>query len=196
MGTTSQSDDNEQWREATDAPGARTPLTPAESEFARELFELHRLALYRYLVGLLPSKDDAREVLQETYLRLLRQRSFEHIRANARAYLFQIATNLARDLFRQRTHRAGMARDALRHPDTTDWSRWPDLELTGEQLAQIIVAALEQLPGAMREALLLYRFRDMTHQEIAARMHLSTRTVERYIKDGLAHIARRLQEVS
>ena len=58
------------------------------------------------------------------------------------------------------------------------------------------MAALEQLPGAMREALLLYRFRDMTHQEIAARMHLSTRTVERYIKDGLAHIARRLQEVS
>jgi RNA polymerase sigma factor (sigma-70 family) len=196
MGTTSQSDDDERWHEATEAPGARRPLTPAESEFARELFELHRLSLYRYLVGLLPTKDDAREVLQETYLRLLRQRSFDHIRANARAYLFQIATNLARDLFRQRTHRAVISRDALRDPDTTDWSRWPDLELTGEQLAEIMVAALEQLPGPMREALLLYRFRDMTHQEIAAHMHLSTRTVERYIKDGLAHIARRLQEVS
>jgi len=195
MGTTSQSDDDEQWHEAAEAPGARTPLTPAESEFARELFELHRLSLYRYLVGLLPTKDDAREVLQETYLRLLRQRSFDHIRTNARAYLFQIATNLARDLFRQRTHRAG-ARETLPDPDTTDWSRWPDLELTGEQLATVIVAALEQLPGAMREALLLYRFRDMTHQEIAAHMRLSTRTVERYIKDGLAHIARRLQEVS
>jgi DNA-directed RNA polymerase specialized sigma24 family protein len=48
----------------------------------------------------------------------------------------------------------------------------------------------------MREALLLYRFRDLTHQEIAAHMRLSTRTVERYIKDGLAHIALRLQEVS
>jgi DNA-directed RNA polymerase specialized sigma24 family protein len=43
---------------------------------------------------------------------------------------------------------------------------------------------------------LLYRFRDMTHREIAVHMHLITRTVERYIKDGLAHIARRLQEVS
>ena len=123
MGTTSQSDDSDQWREATEAPSSRTPLTPAESEFARELFELHRLSLYRYLVGLLPSKDDAREVLQETYLRLLRQRSFDHIRGNARAYLFQIATNLARDLFRQRTHRAGRASDGtLRDPDTTDWS--------------------------------------------------------------------------
>ena len=80
--------------------------------------------------------------------------------------------------------------------DTIDWSRWPDLELSGEQLAEIIVAALEQLSGPMRDALLLYRFRDMTQQEIAEHMHLSTRTVERYIKDGLAHIARRLQEVS
>jgi RNA polymerase sigma-70 factor (ECF subfamily) len=197
MGTTSQSDGGEQWREATEASGVRTPLTPAESEFARELFELHRPSLYRYLVGLLPSQDDAREVLQETYLRLLRQRSFEHIRANARAYLFQIATNLARDLFRQRTHRADIAREgALRDPDTTDWATWPDLELTGEQLVQIIVAALEELPGPMREAVLLYRFRDMTHHEIAARLQLSTRTIERYIRDGLAHIARRLQEVS
>ena len=197
MNDASQTDDHKPEGESTDAAAlVRAPLTPAESEFARELFEQHRPSLYRYLAGLLPSKEDANEVLQETYLRLLRQRSFEHIRSNARAYLFQIATNLARDLFRQRTHRAGVARDALRDPDTTDWSRWPDLELTGEQLAAIIVAALEQLPGVMREALLLYRFRDMTHQEIAAHMRLSTRTVERYIKDGLAYIARRLQEVS
>lgn len=178
---------------------AREPLTAAESEFAREVFELHRAALYRYLVGLLPSKEDAREVLQETYLRLLRQHSFEHIRANARAYLFQIATNLARDLFRQKSHRtevAGQGVRTLRELDGTEWAAWPDLELAGEQLAKVIVAALEQLNPAVREALLLYRFRDMSHQEIAVQMRLSTRTVERYVKEGLAHVARRLQEAS
>lgn len=175
----------------------RAPLSPAESAFARELFELYRPSLYRYLVGLLPSKEDAREVLQETYLRLLRQRSFEHIRANARAYLFQIATNLARDLFRQRSHRAGLERGKiLLETDTTDWTTWPDLELAGEQLARVIIAALEELDPTVREALLLYRFREMTHQEIATRLRLSTRSVERYINKGLAHVARRLKDVS
>src|SRR5688572_8438996 len=81
---------------------SRAPLSPAESEFARELFERHRLSLRRYLTGLVPTREDANEVLQETFLRLLRQPSFEQLRENARAYLFQTATNLARDLFRQR----------------------------------------------------------------------------------------------
>ena len=193
-----QSDEGKQQGDSVKAAdAARSPLTPAESEFAQELFELHRPSLYRYLVGLLPSKDDAHEVLQETYLRLLRQQSFDHVRANARAYLFQIATNLARDLFRQRSHRAGLAQlSVLSGPETTDWATWPDLQLTGEQLAATIVSALEELDATVREALLLYRFRDMTHREIAVRLQLSTRTVERYIKEGLAHVARRLQDVS
>jgi RNA polymerase sigma factor (sigma-70 family) len=198
MNDASQTDDHRPEGESTDAAAlVRAPLTPAESEFARELFEQHRPSLYRYLAGLLPSKDDANEVLQETYLRLLRQHSFDHIRSNARAYLFQIATNLARDLFRQRSNRTGVARDsALPRFETTDWTTWPDLELTGEQLVRIMIAALEELDASVREALLLYRFRDMTHQEIAVRLRLSTRTVERYIKEGLAHVARRLKDVS
>lgn len=180
-------------------PKSRAPLSPAESEFARELFERHRQSLYRYLNGLLPSREDASEILQETYLRLLRQPSFEHIRANSRAYLFQTATNLARDLFRSRASRgvqteASTTGTALL--DTPDWTNWPDLALEGEQVAAVIIRALEELDTQVRTALLLYRFRDLPHREIAVRMNLSVRTIERYIKDGLAHIGRRLKDMS
>jgi len=181
------------------APTFRQPLTAVESEFARELFERHRLSLYRYLKGLLPSREDASEILQETYLRLLRQPSFDHIRANARAYLFQIATNLARDLFRSRTSRGVPADPDVHAPvrlDTPDWTNWPDLAVEGEQVAAIITEALQQLDVQVRTALLLHRFREMTHQEIAARMNLSVRTIERYIKEGLTHIGRRVKEKS
>jgi RNA polymerase sigma-70 factor (ECF subfamily) len=177
----------------------RQPLTAAESDFACELFERHRLPLYRYLKDLLPSREDASEILQETYLRLLRQPSFDHVRVNARAYLFQTATNLARDLFRSRTSR-GVSPDTDTQPagvpDTPDWANGPDLALEGEQAAATITGALEQLSVQVRTALLLHRFREMTHQEIAARMNLSVRTIERYIKDGLTHIACRLKAES
>jgi len=181
------------------ASSFRQPLSAVESEFARELFERHRLSLYRYLKGLLPSREDASEILQETYLRLLRQPSFDHIRANARAYLFQIATNLARDLFRSRTSRGVPADTDVHAPvrlDTPDWTNWPDLAVEGEQVAAIITEALQQLDVQVRTALLLHRFREMTHQEIAARMNLSVRTIERYIKEGLTHIGRRVKEKS
>jgi DNA-directed RNA polymerase specialized sigma24 family protein len=52
---------------------------------------------------------------------------------------------------------------------------------------------LQELDSRVREALLLHRYRDMSRQSIGLRMGLSTRTVERYIKDGLTHIGRRLK---
>ncbi len=182
-----------------DEPGAahsREPLTQAESEFARELFDRHRLAIYRYLNGLLHSREEAREILQETYLRLLRQPSFEHVRENARAYLFQTATNLARDLFRRRAAKGidaemeAFAASGLAEPD---WMSWPELALEGEQAAAVVIAALEDLPHPARSALLLHRFRCLTHAQIAAWMDVSERTVERYIKEGLGAIAKRLE---
>jgi RNA polymerase sigma-70 factor (ECF subfamily) len=178
---------------------AREPLSAAESEFARELFEHHRLALYRYLKGLLHSREEASEILQETYLRLLRQPSFDHVRANARAYLFQTATNLARDLFRHKSIRgvnAEMEAYASQGLQTPDWNSWPELALQGDQMASVVVQALEELKPQVREALLLYRFKEMSHQDIGAHMGLSTRSVERYVKEGLAHIGRRLKAKS
>lgn len=178
------------------AGGAREPLTQAESEFARELFERHRLSLYRYLNGLLHSREEAREILQETYLRLLRQPSFDHVRKNARAYLFQTATNLARDLFRQRavkgidTEMEAFAAGGL---DTPDWMSWPEFALEAEQIAAVILAALRELERPVRSALLLHRFRGMTHGQVAVRLGVSERTIDRYIKEGLGAIAKRLK---
>jgi RNA polymerase sigma factor (sigma-70 family) len=174
----------------------RRRLSPAESEFARELFERHRLSLQRYLTGLVHTREDVLEILQETYLRFLRQPSFDRLRENARAYLFQIATNLARDFFRKNAMKNDAARmvsieeRALMAPD---WASWPEVSLEAKQLEAVIVSALQELDTNVRAALLLHRFRDLTHRQIATRLGVSERTVERYVKQGLTHIAERLK---
>lgn len=180
------------------AEAARAPLTPVEAEFARELFETHRLGIYRYLHRLLNSREDASEVLQETYLRVLRQPDFQRVKLNARAYLFQTATNLARDLFRQRVAK-GAAAEAeafiAAGLEAPDWSGWPELAMEGLQLSALIVDTLQQLDPQVRYALLLHRFRDLTHRQIAACLKVSERTVERYIKEGLQRIMDRMEEL-
>lgn len=175
----------------------RAPLDQAESAYARELFEQHRLALYRYLRRVLASREDASEVLQETYLRLMQQPSFDRFRANARAYLFQTAANLARDLFRRRLTKGAQAQadaSAASGLDFPDLSGWPELVLEGQQIEAIVVAVLEGMEPEMRCALLLHRLRDLTHGQIAACMKVSERTVIRYIKEGLRRIARQIEE--
>ena len=181
---------------APDSSRSRDPLSPGEAAFAKELFERHQLSLYRYLTRLLHSREEAQEILQETYLRILRQPTFDHVRANARAYLFQTATNLARDLFRQKALRGIEAERELfcaSALDTPHWESRPDLALEAEQAGHVIVRVLKELDPQVRSALLLHRFRGLKHQEISAWLGVSERTVERYIKEGLTRIAARLK---
>jgi RNA polymerase sigma-70 factor (ECF subfamily) len=175
---------------------SRSPLSPAESMFVQELFERHRFSLYGYLHRLLHSREEAKEILQETYWRLLRQPSFERVRENARAYLFRTATNLAQDHFRRKTSHSIDAEGEVFSASglgIPHWESWPDLALEGEQTGQLILQALRDMPQPMRTALLLHRFRDLTHRQIAVWLGVSERTVERYIKEGLSLIAAKLE---
>ena len=177
-------------------PRPRDPLSPAEAQFVQELFERHRLTLYSYLNGLLHSREEAKEILQETYLRLLRQPNFDHVRENARAYLFRTAKNLAQDHFRRKaSHGINAEREVFSAGglDIPHWESWPDLALEGEQTGQLIIRALQNMQPPMRAALLLNRFRDFTHKQIAVWLGVSDRTVERYIKEGLSLIAEQLK---
>ncbi len=181
------------------ASDARSPLTRADSEFVRELFELHRLGLNRYLKHVLVSREDAQEALQETYLRFLSQPQLYRMRHNARAYLFQTAANLARDIFRRRVAKSSETEAEMfvaSGLDAPDWNSWPELALEGEQLRAILIAALAELQPEVRTALLLHRFQDLTHHEIANRLRTSERTIQRYVKEALNHIVRKLDEGS
>jgi RNA polymerase sigma factor (sigma-70 family) len=129
-------------------------------------------------------------------LRFLRQPSFDRLRDNARAYLFQIATNLARDFFRQTSQQRSLARMAFIDQQglvAPDWTSWPEMSLQGKQVAAVIISALRDLDPQVRTALLLHRYQELTHRQIATRMGVSERTIERYVKQALTHIDQRLK---
>jgi len=50
---------------------------------------------------------------------------------------------------------------------------------------------LNELPPACRDAFLLNRLYDCTHAEIADRLGISTKTVQRHIERALLHCLRR-----
>jgi RNA polymerase sigma factor (sigma-70 family) len=175
---------------------SREPLSAAEAQFVQELFEHYQFQLFAYLNGLLKCRDEAKEILQETYFRVLRQPNFDHVRENARAYLFQTAANLARDHFRRKaSHGIGAEREIFSASglDVPHWESWPDLALEAEQTNQLIIRALQSMKPPVRSALLLHRFRDFTHSQIATWLAVSERTVERYVKEGLSVIAEQLK---
>src|SRR5262245_11670869 len=73
--------------------------------FVTEVFVRFQRSLLKYLRNLLVRREDAEDVAQETYLRLVRSAGIERSETRVRALMFRAATNLAYDRFRQRRAR-------------------------------------------------------------------------------------------
>jgi RNA polymerase sigma factor (sigma-70 family) len=164
------------------------PADATERDYVEQLFTKHRASLHRYLARLV-RLEDAAELVQETYYRLLRHGNTVRLEAMARAFLFHTATNLARDFKRRRkSHHADQHADFEVQEIAQD-HLGPDEQLVGEQTLATIERAIADLPADARTVFLLHRFRDLSYTQIAQTMNLSTRTVARKMAEALDQLS-------
>jgi RNA polymerase sigma factor (sigma-70 family) len=170
------------------------PLAEPGRLFLATLFHKYRASLYRYLSGLVSSPEDAAELVQESYVRLLQHENVAQLEAVSRTYLFQIATNLARDHFRRRTTRRTGAHFDVDDVEIADERAGPENDVVWEQTIDSIKQGIKELPPVTRRVFLLSRFRNKTYPQIAAMLGISTRTVERKMCEAMELLAARLGE--
>jgi RNA polymerase sigma-19 factor, ECF subfamily len=180
------------WAEASMKRTPHTPLEAAstETQFAGNAYELYSDDLHRYLVRRVPHPQDADDLAQEVFLRLMRVEHSDRVRKPV-AYLFSVAANLIRE-FRLRASREqahvtfdsdiveelgrnlGGSADAL--PDHLDMERQ-------------LLRALGRLPQTHRTVLLLVKRDGLSHREVAEATGLSLHTIERYVVEATARMA-------
>ncbi|WNO07622.1 RNA polymerase sigma factor [Teredinibacter sp. KSP-S5-2] len=155
----------------------------ARNNFIQELYHTHRASLQSYIAGLLPNGyQDSGEVLNETYIRLLRMDSPERLDSNPKAYIYTIATNIIRDEIRRKVSRKHDAHVEFNEEECSpDESLNPVNNVSFSQSMNRMKEVLFQLPKLTRDIFLLSRFEEMTYPEIAESLGVSTRTVERHM---------------
>ena len=125
----------------------------------RELFDSVGPPLLRYLRRMMGSRAEAEEIVQDTFLKLhCRIEQGDPELTNARAWLFRVATNQARDFERERK---------VRERDGAEWAvvSVTDFESHVES-RQITRRALSRLPRRKRQVLLLWS-EGFSYREIA-----------------------------
>lgn len=148
-------------------------------EWVSLLFKQHSRALLGFLSGRVKSQD-IEDLAQKTYLQLLQHPNPDEIR-DPQAYLFRTASNLAIDHLRQCKVRVRDLDQGVDLESITSLSPEPDNEIDGKlQLKQMLII-LEKFPPKCAFAFLLNRIDGLTHAEIAQRLGISKKTVERYI---------------
>jgi RNA polymerase sigma-70 factor (ECF subfamily) len=161
------------------------------NEFVSNLFQLYGHDLFGYLSRRLEHQE-VEDVTQKTYLRLLEHPNPGEIQ-NPHAYLFKTASNLAIDHLRRRRIRVErFASD----PETETFSSSdppPDQAADAARQVQRFREILADLPPVCRSVFLLNRIDGLTHVEIAQRVGISKKSVERHILKALAKFHRRLR---
>ena len=181
---------------ATAPLSARDPLSAEEQAYLTLLFNKYRGPLHRYLSGLVPSPEDAAELVQETYFRIMRHADTVRFEAVARSYLFQTATNIAREYYRRRARRHTAQHEELDEADVLPPDELvPEQRLVWEDALVHLKRELRDMPLELRAVLLLHRFEQQTYPEIAASLGVSTRTVERRMWQAIDYLTRRMRGI-
>lgn len=159
-----------------------------ESQWFAEKLQPHEPAVRAYLSFKYPWLRDQDDVLQESYVRVLRAKNAGLIK-NTRAFLFTTARNAAIDLFRRRSR--------YEHVELTDISQLPALEDApgvGEALDQcqrheMLTQALQDLPDRCREVVRLRFQENLSYKQIAVRLGITTDTVKVQLGRGVRRCA-------
>jgi RNA polymerase sigma-70 factor (ECF subfamily) len=163
-----------------------------KARFLAELTEKYGPSLERYLSRKLDSHADAAEVTQETFIRLYRLEHPEKL-DNVRAFLFQVASNLAVDQLRRRTLHYRFLRAESREAGEVELSESrgvsasPEQILSSQEKLERIYRAIDELPEKCRQAFLLHRASGLSYNDIAREMGVSVSSVEKYILQALKH---------
>jgi RNA polymerase sigma-70 factor (ECF subfamily) len=157
-------------------------MTGAAAEVVRREW-----AALRRLASRIAGRPDAEDAVQDGCLRLLSAPRVEH----PRAFLFRAVASAAIDLLRRRAVRAAFAERF--EPMPAEGERAPDEAASRAADAARLRRALARLPERARQAFLLHRIHDLTHAEVAARLGVSPKTVERDIARAFRHCRAKLE---
>ena len=151
------------------------------------LFDQLRDPLYRYLLGLGLSHDDAGDGVQETFLRLHRHLRGHGDRTNLRGWIFQVARNLVRNEIK----RAGRRRTGTMDSEIERRlavGQTPEDEILRRERLLRLRRAIANLTPQQRECLLL-RASGLRYREIAEVLGIGISSVGELMQRATARLS-------
>lgn len=149
-------------------------------------FEQFDKGLQRFLTRRLQSAENAQDLAQEAYLRLLHLDRGEFVR-KPQAYLYRIASNLVYE-FRLRERNQPVTFDSEAFDQAAESTAEPLATEASDrmEIEQQLEAILAELPALYRAVLVLRKRDGMSYLEIARSLDISVHTVKKYLARAVA----------
>jgi RNA polymerase sigma-70 factor (ECF subfamily) len=159
--------------------------------FLVDLYKKHRSRLINSIARLIGCRETAADLAQEAYLRLLVQCNGTGI-IHPEAYLFRVGHNLAID-HQRKPFSCG---DFIPLDDELPCTLpQPDELAFLRQQCENLLDAILSMPASCREVFLLRKIDGLSYSEIASRLAISEKTVQRRLVLSMLHCNRRMSGI-
>ncbi len=170
-----------------------------DQEALDALVDLYSSRLYGFLYRMTGNVDDAEELVQEVFVRVVRTIADYSHRGRFESWLFRIAGNLGRDHARKRsrtptilpltTTDAGSSHDEERdRPLPNQSASSPDKDLRVREDVDILQRGMASLSENEREVILLRHYADLSFSDIAKIMETPVGTALARAHRGLTKL--------
>jgi RNA polymerase sigma factor (sigma-70 family) len=156
-----------------------------------ELVRRHERAIHRHLFNLTGSREEARELAQDVFLKAWGALGHSDPGGYVQAWLYRIASNLAFDLLRRR--KVVRFEPIEDNSDAPSAEEGPEERLQSKQAISTLQAALDTLPADLKDIILLREVEGLSYDEISAALDINEGTVKSRLARARAALAKRYE---
>jgi len=168
------------------------------------LLTRHRRPIFNFILRFVGSREMAEDLLQETFLRVIKGAENYKRKAKFTTWLYTIARNLCVDQSRRQKHRKAQSLDAPLARDGESGGSLLDVipgnemgsdrKAVSQQLHQKLHQAISTLSEEQREVFLMRQFLDMPFKQIAEVVGVPENTVKSRMRYALDKLRLELEE--
>lgn len=174
-----------------------------KAEAFDRLLERHGRALYNYIFRMLGDEAGSEDILQEVFLRVIRNRGRYQMKGRFKSWIFTIANHLVVSEFRRRRRKRTVSMDReigtgdgdlTLHSVLGDEKYHPYRLVERKELREKLDEAIQSLPFNQRQVLMMREFSGLPFKEIAGSLRCPLNTVLGRMHYALRNLRQKLAE--
>ncbi len=180
---------------------SRTSFDPTPSKLVNAnaidlagLYASEQGRLKQFVRRLVRNRATAEDLVQDAFVNLLRGARTSEVE-HSRFYLTRTARNLAIDYLRRERMRSQYSRELNASDISVCDQPLPDAVLQGRQEVAILRTVIDRLPPKCRSVFILFREHGLSMKQIAERLQISEKTVEKHVVRAMVDCRRELRAI-
>ncbi|MHB9053228.1 MAG: RNA polymerase sigma factor [Thermoleophilia bacterium] len=180
-------------------------IRQGKAEALETLVSRYETRVYNLAYKMLGNQQDAEDVLQDTFLNVVRSLDSFKSRSSFSTWLYRVATNAALTRLRQRTRRDKSESEFLdevysikdaAHAESrmVDWSDRPAQQLLDDEAKRVMEEAIDELPEIYRVVFVLRDVQGLPAAEVAEVLGLSVPAVKSRLHRARLFLRNRLSD--